>query len=145
MPQWPWKKSRPGVDEYGRSSLWHHAAKGDVQAVKADIRAGLSATAADKDGFTAIHVAAQNGHADVVATLIQSGADVNAVDRHGNGPLWTAGYEAAKAADTDASLSIVAMLLKAGADPRCRNQAGRTPEHWRTVSQSVDAAFAEAK
>lgn len=144
MPQWPWKKARPGVDQYGRSPLWYHAANGDLDAVRQEVRSGQAATAADKDGFTSLHVAAQNGHAEVVALLIQAGADVNAVDRHGNGPLWTAGYEAAKRIATEANLSIVAMLLKAGADPHHRNRADRTPETWRNASQRVDAIFADA-
>ena len=144
MPQWPWKNPRPGVDEYGRNALWHHALEGNIEALRADLRAGLSPTSPDKDGNTALHVAVQGGHADAVALLIQAGGDVNATDKHGNGPLWTAGYEASKATASEARVSIVTMLLKAGADPHHKNRADRTPERWREVSPKVDVAFAAA-
>jgi len=144
MPQWPWKNPRPGVDLYGRNSLWHHIADGDLEAVKSDLLSGMSATAADKDGCTSLHVATQWGHAEIVSLLIQAGADVNAADRHGNGPLWTACYEATKLIATEANLTIVAMLLRAGADPHHRNRVDRTPEFWRTRSERVNAVFVDA-
>ena len=141
MPQWPWRKPRPGVDEYGRSPLWYHVADGDITALRRDLKAGLNSTAADKDGFTALHVAAQNGRAEALDMLIRAGADVNATDRHGNGPLWTAGYEAAKAIATDANMSIVAMLLKAGADPHRINKAGRSPIFWASVNPRLQEVY----
>jgi len=144
MPVWPWKNKRPGVDEYGRNTLWYHAAKGDVAGLKADLRSGLSPTSADKDGFTSLHVAAQNGHAEIVSILIEAGADVNAIDKHGNGPLWTAGYQAASPKATEANFSIAAMLLKSGADPHYQNRAGRTPETWRSINPTLNAVYIAA-
>lgn len=141
MPQWPWRSPRPGVDEYGRSPLWHHVARADRSAAEADVKSGLDATAADKDGFTSLHVAAQNGHAEVISLLLKAGANPNATDRYGNGPLWTACYEGAKADATPAQLSIISRLLQAGADPDHANNAGRSPQFWREVSPEVDAAF----
>lgn len=144
MPQWPWRKPRPGVDEYGRSALWHHAAQGDRAGVAADLGAGLDATAADKDGCSSLHVAAQNGHAEMISLLIGAGADPNAVDRHGNGPLWTACYEGSKAVASPDGRLIISLLLRAGANPDHDNSAGRSPQFWRGVSPEVDAAFVAA-
>ena len=144
MPQWPWRKPRPGVDDYGRSPLWHHAARGDRAGVLADLRAGLDPTAADKDGYSSLHVAAQNGHLEMVSLLIEAGADPNALDRHGNGPLWTACYEGWKDIATPAQRSIITLLLRAGADPHHENKAGRSPQFWREESPQIDAAFVAA-
>jgi ankyrin repeat protein len=124
--------------------LWHHAAKGDLVAIKIDLKTGLDPTAPDKDGFSSLHVAAQNGHADVVPLLLEAGADPNATDRHGNGPLWTACYEGMKAVATVAQLSIITMLLRGGANPDETNKAGRSPQYWREVSPEVDARFTSA-
>ena len=54
VPQWPWRKPRPGLDAYGRSDVWHAAAAGDVAAVTRALRRGSDPTAADKDGFTGL-------------------------------------------------------------------------------------------
>lgn len=127
MPNWPWRKPRPGVDEYGRSPLWHAAMSGDVAGVRKCLTEGLDATAADKDGFSALHVAAEYGHGAVIAVLIAADAEVNSVDRHGNGPLWVASRCANKAGY---DLNIVASLLDAGADMTHRNNAGKSAPGW---------------
>ena len=44
------------------------------------IQNGADVNAVDKDKWTALHYAAQNGHVDVVKVLLQNGANVNAVD-----------------------------------------------------------------
>ena len=145
MPQWPWRKPRPGVDDYGRSPLWHHAANGNLSGLKADLKSGLDATAADKDGYTSLHVASQNGHAGAVALLLRAGADPNTTDRHGNGPLWTACYEGGKDCATADQLTIISLLLKAGANPHHVNNAGRSPQLFRGDRLEIEAAFREAE
>lgn len=125
--------------------MWYHAAGADWRAVEADLKSGLDATAADKDGYTSLHVASQNGHGEIVVLLLDAGANPNAIDRHGNGPLWTACYEGAKAIATTDQRSIISVLLKAGADPDHTNKAGRSPQSWREISPEVDAAFRDAE
>lgn len=144
MPQWPSQQAHPGADEYGRSTVWYHAARGDEAALSLDLAAGLDPTAADKDGYSSLHVAAQNGHCEVMKVLLDAGADANTTDRHGNGPLWTACYEGAKDAALPDQQLIIAYLLKAGADPAQKNNAGRSPSFWREISARVDAVFGQA-
>ncbi|WP_235693246.1 ankyrin repeat domain-containing protein [Brucella anthropi] len=132
MPQWPWRTKRSNVDEYGRSSLWHHAAEGNIAPLENELHDGSSdnVSAADKDGFTALHVAAQNGHLQIVRRLVTAGADVNVIDRYGNGPLWTACRQASLAIATEPAFEIVGLLLRSGANPHHVNNAGRSPVVW---------------
>ena len=48
---------------------------------------GREAQAKDADGATPGHWGAQEGHAEVVGTLLKAGADVNAKDAGGRAPL----------------------------------------------------------
>eukprot|EP00613_Pedinella_sp_CCMP2098_P071043 CAMPEP_0171932196 /NCGR_PEP_ID=MMETSP0993-20121228/30161_1 /TAXON_ID=483369 /ORGANISM="non described non described, Strain CCMP2098" /LENGTH=341 /DNA_ID=CAMNT_0012572421 /DNA_START=94 /DNA_END=1119 /DNA_ORIENTATION=+ len=66
------------------------------------------------DLATPLHVAAQRGHASVVAALVADAfVCVDAVDKFGETPL----HKAAEKGHQD----VVALLLKAGADPRAAN------------------------
>jgi ankyrin repeat protein len=72
--------------------------------------AGASARVAG--GKTALHIAVQAGHAAVVLTLLQHGADVTAVDAVGDTALRMCLNSGAKAA------VCCSMLLEAGSDAR---------------------------
>ncbi|KIP97652.1 hypothetical protein RU07_23930 [Agrobacterium tumefaciens] len=124
------EKKRANVDDYCRNALWYHAADGNYEALDAELRCADSRSAADQYGFTTLHVAAQNGHLDIVRRLIAAHAEVNAVDRHGKGPLWTASRQASLAIAVELSFEIVALLLSNGADPHHLNNAVRSPCFW---------------
>ena len=81
--------------------------------------AGIAALASD--GFTALHLAAFFGRAEVVRRLLAAGAEVEAVARNATRvrPLHSA-----VAGGSDA---IVEALLAAGADPEARQAGGYTP------------------
>jgi len=145
MPQWPWRNRRPNVDEYGRSSLWRHAAEGNLVAFENELRSSTdNVSAADKDGFTALHVAAQNGHLHIVRQLLAAGAEVNVIDFYGNGPLWTASRQASLALATSPAFEIVALLLKSGANPHHVNNAERSPVVWATRSAKLRETYIAA-
>jgi ankyrin repeat protein len=71
----------------------------------------------DRDGGPLFHAALAD-HADVVAYLLDHGADANVRDQFGDTPLIVA---CAKGHATTAAL-----LLTRGADPSVKDQEGRT-------------------
>ena len=72
----------------------------------------------DAKGFTPLIIAAYNNQPDIVAILLQAGADTSIGDRSGNTPLMGAIF---KGYDT-----IAHQLLDAGADPNMQNGQGAT-------------------
>jgi len=73
------------------------------------------------DGVTALHVAAQGGHTEVVDILIEAGADVTILDDEKRSPLLLA----VKGNHVETSKS----LLKAGADPNTSYSDDEGKEH----------------
>ena len=67
---------------------------------------------------TALIVASNNGHTDIVEMLLKAGANVDARNKYG----YTALIEASWGSHVD----IIRMLLKAGADVNAQNHFGRT-------------------
>ena len=56
---------------------------GDVTAVKALLKSGADVNAAQGDGMTALHWAAQKGDTELVGMLLSAGASVRATTRLG--------------------------------------------------------------
>ena len=109
------------------------AMRGDVAGVESLLRAGEDVNAAQGDGMTALHWAAELGHAGLAETLIAAGAYLDAVTRLGD---FTALHVAARAGEG----AVVRALADAGADVSARTSTGGvTPLHYAAASGSVDA------
>ncbi|KAF3080243.1 hypothetical protein TWF706_002810 [Orbilia oligospora] len=85
---------------------------------------------------TSLHLSVKIGSVGLVRSLIEAGADVNAVDGQGRTPLFLinrrgAGLSIAEGATTE-SVTCGYWLLKAGADPNFRN-----PVTGKTVYESI--------
>ena len=70
-----------------KPSLLEASQKGDIEAVKQHLAAGVDVNAWDDSGWTPLHYVAHTGHKEVAELLIAKGADVNAQGVDGITPL----------------------------------------------------------
>jgi ankyrin repeat protein len=111
------------------------AMQGDVATVRRLIAEGVNVNAAQGDGMTALHWAAERGDSIMANLLLRAHANVKAVTRIGNyTPLHIAGKSGSGA--------VVRALLKAGSDPNVATTSGATALHFAAASGSVDAVNA---
>ena len=84
----------------------------------------------DKYGETALHLAAANGHLNIVNTLLDNGSDINAQNKHGETALHLAA--------ANGHLNIVNTLLDNGSDINAQNKHGDTALHLATANEHLD-------
>lgn len=111
------------------------AMQGDLARVEALIRQGADLDAAQGDGMTALHWAAEQGRADMARRLIESGADVAVTTRLGH---YTPLHIASRVAESE----VVLALLEAGADPDARTSTGGSTALHFAAGASSSAAVA---
>ncbi len=142
------------------------AKRGDVEALRSELRSGGDVNTAQGDGFTALHWAAKTGSREVAEVLIAAGADLRATTRLGSHmplhvaaaagqpgvaeALLEAGAPVAAATGTGArpihfaaasgNPSLIEVLLAHGASPDARESAwGRTPLMFAAVNDRAEA------
>lgn len=145
--------------------LFVAAQNGHLKLVSHLISLGADINVKRTDGATALWIASQMGHTAVVAELLAHGAEVDSTRHDGATPLFKAahkgytglvellvkrgaslgllknGESALHAAALFDHLSVIKLLLAAGADPQLRNQDGMTPldlAHEASNTQIVD-------
>ncbi len=116
------------------------AQRGEVAAIRQLLKAGADPNAFDASGQTALHWAARGGHPigphdcrgesldrlDVVAALIEGGADLNLADRRGAIPGGSSGWTPLHVALHHEQFALASRLLERGADPNVRSNQGRS-------------------
>lgn len=123
-------------DTLDREDLHYAAMDGDDGEVTRLLAEGSDPNAVDRNGWTALHFAAQQGAATTAAVLLDAGTEVDLADIHGNTPLWTAVF------NSQGDGSVISVLRLHGADVRHKNNAGRTPvELARTIANYDVAQF----
>src|SRR4051794_18051539 len=108
------------------------AMAGNKDAVRSLLKQAADVNAAQGDGMTALHWAAMKDDADLAQTLLFAGANVRATTRIGS---YTPLILAAK----NGSASVMAPLLKSGADVNAATSNGTTPLMFAAASGNVDA------
>jgi uncharacterized protein len=104
------------------------AMRGDVETVRALLRDGADVNAAQGDGMSALHWAAERGDAELVDILVYAGAEIQSVTRIG---LYTPLHIASR----NGSAEAVAHLIAAGADVHAVTApSGSTALHLAAVS-----------
>ena len=134
----------------GSTPLIEAAGYRPTMLVRALLEAGADPNVGDRNG-SALHAAAAVGSPEVIALLIESGAEVNARNESGMSPLHRAVRTAPRdivlvtyggsgpAVKTGPWLERAAELLEAGADPDLPDANGDTPLH--IAAQAFDTAL----
>jgi uncharacterized protein len=116
----------------GESRVADAAMGGDVAAVRALLRGGADVNAAEGDGMTALHWAAEHGDQELAKVLLEAGANARAETRIGrHTPL----HVAAKGGHD----RVVRLLVDAKADVSALTTTGAAPLHFAAASGSREA------
>ena len=108
--------------------------RGDADAVQTLLEEGADPNFAQGDGLTALHLAAREGHLDIVDLLIGAGAETGAATRIGD---YTPLHLAGGAGHTE----VVGALLDAGAEPGAvTTSSGVTPLHLAAKARGGEGA-----
>jgi len=112
------------------------AARGDVETVRSLVKQGADVNAAQGDGMTALHWAAEEGSLELAEVLIYAGARVDALTRLGS-------YTPLHLASQRGHPAVVKALLAARADANAPTTTGAVrPLHFAAESGSVEAVYA---
>jgi ankyrin repeat protein len=114
-------------DRAGFTPLAEALRRNDMSSVGALFQLGLDPNSRQESGRTILESAASGGNVELVRTLIEKGADVNASEKAEDRQGWTPLLLAAQAGHDD----VVEALIKAGADA---NRAG--PGGWNALMQA---------
>ncbi len=110
-------KPNNGVDD-----VLHDAAHAnDERRVAELIAGGADVDARPEQGFTPLHLAAQQYAVDAARVLLDAGATVDARNEHGNTPLGVAVFNSAGRGET------IELLRRHGADADGENNHAQTP------------------
>ncbi len=112
------------------------AMRSDLETVRALVKQGADVNAAQGDGMTALHWAAQNGDVTLVEVLVYAGANPSAATRNG---AYTPLHLAARAGNAQ----VAEALLQAGANPNLASTTGgATALHFAAGSGSAETVLA---
>jgi ankyrin repeat protein len=93
----------------------------NVAEARRRLAAGDDPNLGDRQGFTPLHLAAQQWSIDVAKLLLDHGAAVDRSNMFGNTPLFVAVFNSKGRGD------LIALLRQKGADPLKANETGQTP------------------
>lgn len=107
--------------------LWTAARAGDIGMIESFISAGYNLNVQDESGYTAVILAAYNGHHAALEKLLNGGADPCLRDRRGNTALMGAIFKG--------EVKIASRLIAAKCNPDSRNNAGQSAAMYAALFQ----------
>jgi uncharacterized protein len=115
--------------------------RGDVETVRALLRAGAQVNARDRHGQTALMLAAHRGFREMVEVLVEGGADLNVTAKFNLSALMLA--------ITAGHVEVARVLARAGTDLRVKGSgapgfSGKTA-HDLAVGLGMEALYAELR
>lgn len=120
------------IDREGRNELANAVIERDVTAVKKLLSKGTDPNWSDREGWTALHFAAQNNDAETADILLRHGAAVESRDKFGNTPLYRAVFSYC------GGPNCVLVLLEAGANSDQMNNYGVSPRSLASTIANYD-------
>lgn len=121
------------IDRMNRTALMYAIAdRREDEALRLIAGRGDDVRATDRNGWTALHFAAQSDMPRVAGALLDAGAEVDAVNVHGNTPLSTALF------NYRGDPSLVNLLVARGANADRPNKHGVSPRKLAQTVANVD-------
>lgn len=125
-------------DHVHRRSALHYAVEWDnVDIQRLLVRSGADIDTHDVDGWTSLHIAAQNGYLASLEFLLSDGAHLNKQDNDGLTPLHIAAREG--------HVEVINYLLENGADLHATDVEGRTVLHLAAFVDESAGRFARSE
>ena len=125
-----------GMASSANSPVADAAMRNDVETVRSLLKQGADANAAQGDGMTALHWAADHGNATIAQMLLHAGASAKATTRIGS---FTPLHLASRAG----SAPVAKLLIAAGSDVNAvTTSSGVTPLHFAAAAGNPDVVTA---
>jgi ankyrin repeat protein len=109
------------TDSYLRTTLILAALHKNVDLLRWLIENGANVNHQDRNGYSALHFAAQEKTQEAAKLLLDNGASLELADIHGNTPIWTAIFSA------KGELELVKLYVQRGANLDVLNKYQNTP------------------
>ncbi|HRF75693.1 MAG TPA: ankyrin repeat domain-containing protein [Chitinophagales bacterium] len=119
-------------DDYLRTALIWSTFFNNIHLLNWVINNGANVNHQDKNGYSALHVAAQEKHFDCAQILIDNGSNLELGDLHGNTALWTAVF------NSRGDTRLVKLYVQNGANLDHVNKYQRTPRQMAEIIAGFD-------
>lgn len=117
-----WGADPNATDIAGRSPLHYTTVHGNYSAFQSLLEEeGINVDSCGRDGASPLHCAVKAGHRDMVAMLLQAGANPHVQDSLRKTPLHFAAQHG--------NLDIIGLLIEKGGNTDAQDYLGRTPAH----------------
>ena len=112
------------------NSIHDAARNGDSFAVLTLLNTGIDINKKNKDGWTALHIAASKNRLEIVELLIENGAEVDSKGDPSTVFIWQGGFTPLHYATVNGHKDIVELLINRGAQVNAKTDNGFTPRDW---------------